>query len=218
MKAMNCPLTKSLGVYVLGAADTAERMRLEAHLPGCARCRAELRRLAPLPGLLAAIPESVRDAAPSSGRRARLPRPARALVTRPRAAAAAGLAGVAAAALTVGLWLSSSASGVPAQAVTLSGADPATNVSATATLTATSWGTSIQLELRGLPENVECHLVVRSRAGQSEVSGAWDAWQRGPVSVPASAAWLPSDIASLQITTPTRTLLTISVSPAGADR
>jgi hypothetical protein len=216
MKAINCPLTMSLGVYVLGAADAAERTRLEAHLPGCADCRAELRRLAPLPGLLAAIPESIRDAAPPSGRRARLPRPTRALGSRPRVAvaAAAGLA----AAVTVGLWLSSGVGGHPADAVTLTGADPATNVSATATLTATSWGTSIQLELRGVPENVECHLVVRSRAGQTEASGAWDAWQKGPLSVPASVGWLPSDIASLQIATPTQTLLTISVSPAGGDR
>jgi hypothetical protein len=50
------------------------------------------------------------------------------------------------------------------------------------------------------------------------VSRAWDAWQHGPLSVPASAAWLPSDIASLQVTTPTQTLLTISVSPAWAGR
>ena len=71
--------------------------------------------------------------------------------------------------------------------------------------------TSIQLQLRGLPENVQCQLIVRSRAGQTEVSGTWDAWQHGPVNVPASAAWLPSDIASLQVATPTRTLLTISV-------
>jgi len=216
MKAMNCPLMMSLGVYVLGAADTAERARLEAHLPSCEKCQAELRRLAPLPGLLAAIPESIRETAPAPGRLARQPQRARAYGARPRRAAVAAACLTAAAAVTTGLLLTSGVSGRQAGTLTLTSADPATDVSATATLTATSWGTSIQLQLRGLPENVRCQLVVRSRAGQSELSGAWDAWQPGPVNVPASAAWLPSDIASLQVTTPGKILLSISVShPAG---
>jgi len=124
-----------------------------------------------------------------------------------RAAAAACLA---AAAVTAGFWLSSGSSGPPAADLTLAGTNPATHVSATATLTATSWGTSIQLQVSGLPENVECRLVVRSRTGQTEVSGVWDAWENGPVSIPASASWRPSDIASLQVTTTTRNLVTIS--------
>jgi hypothetical protein len=88
------------------------------------------------------------------------------------------------------------AAGPAAIALKVSGADAATHVSATATLTAMSWGTSIQLQVRGLPENVECRLIVRSRNGRTEVSGVWDAWAKGPVSIPASASWLPSDIAS----------------------
>lgn len=207
---MTCPMMMSLGVYVLGAADTAERQRLEAHLPGCRACRAELSRLAPLPGLLAAIPESMREPTPSPGREAQPPRrsPARGGI-RPRMAAVA--AAVAAAGVTGGLWLSSSAGGHQAAPLTLKGTDPATHVSAMATLTATSWGTSIQLQVRGVPENVECRLVIRSQGGRTEVSGAWDVWEAGPLSIPASASWLPSDIASLQVTTPTKTLLTISV-------
>jgi hypothetical protein len=213
---MNCPMMMSLGVYVLGAADTAERRQLEAHLPGCRECQAELRRLAPLPGLLAGIPESIRDTTPSPGRRAGPPR--RALAhggTRLRWAAAA--AACLAAGVSGGLWLSSGAGGRQAAALTLTGADPATHVSATVTLTATSWGTSIQLQVRGLPENVECRLVVRSRGGRTEVSGAWDAWRKGPVSIPASASWLPSDIASLQVTTSTSSLVTISARQPAAE-
>jgi hypothetical protein len=232
---MTCTMMMSLGVYVLGAADTAERQRLEAHLPTCLACRAELTRLAPLPGLLAGIPESMRDTARSPGRHpwspgrqaqspgrrarrsARAPRPARALPyggARLRRAAWAA-ACLAAAALTAGFWLSSGSGGQHAAALTLAGTNPATHVSATATLTATSWGTSIQLQVRGLPENVECRLVVRSRTGRTEVSGVWNAWANGPVSIPASASWRPSDIASLQVTTTTRNLVTISaVHPA----
>jgi hypothetical protein len=207
---MNCPIMMSLGVYVLGAADSAERQRLEAHLPSCPACQAELRRLAPLPGLLAGIPERMREPARAPGRQAT--RPPRAL---PHGGArlpwAVGAAACLAAAVTGGFWFSSSLA-QHAAALTFTGANPATHVSAAATLTATSWGTSIQLQVRGLPQNVECRLVVRSRAGRAEVSGAWDDWRNGPVSIPASASWLPSDIASLQVTTATRNLVSISVS------
>jgi hypothetical protein len=84
------------------------------------------------------------------------------------------------------------------------------HVSATAALTATSWGTSIQLRLRGLPLNVPCRLIVHSRTGASEVSGVWDAWSDGPISVPASAGWRPADISSLEVATAAKTLVTIS--------
>jgi hypothetical protein len=207
---MKCPIMMSLGVYVLGAADSAERQRLEAHLPSCPACQEELRRLAPLPGMLAGIPERMREPGRAPGRQATPPRwalPHSRARFRWATAAAACLAAAAAG----GFWLSSGAGGQHAAAQTFAGANPATHVSATATLTATSWGTSIQLQVRGLPENVECHLVVRSRAGRAEVSGVWDDWQHGPVSIPASASWLPSDIASLQVTTATRNLVTISV-------
>jgi len=197
---MTCPMMMSLGVYVLDAADTAERRRLEAHLPTCPACRAELSRLAPLPALLADIPETMRDTARSPGR-----------VAWPRWAAGAA-ACLAAAAVTSGFLLSSGSGGHRGAAVTLSGANPAAHVVATAILTPTSWGTSIQLQVNGLPENVECRLVIRSRAGQAEVSGAWNDWQHGPVSIPASASWRPSDIASLQVRTTTGNLVTISAS------
>ena len=59
-----------------------------------------------------------------------------------------------------------------------------------------------------------CRLIVRSRAGATEITGVWDAWRTGPVTVPASAGWLPSDIASLQVATTTRNLVTITGRPA----
>ena len=228
---MTCPMMMSLGVYVLGAADAGERRRLEAHLPDCRDCERELRRLAPLPGLLAGAPVSVRDPAAAPVRQA-VPVPQAVPVRRaapPRRAtgrdgirlrwAAAAAACVAAVGAGGGLWLSSGGGRQPA-GLTVAGADPATHVSATATLTPTEWGTSIQLRMRGLPENIECRLVIHSKNGRTEVSGVWDAWRPGPVSVPASASWLPSDIASLQVATVAGNLLTISASgpAAGAGR
>jgi hypothetical protein len=115
-----------------------------------------------------------------------------------------------------GLWLSSVASGSQAAALTLSGADPFTHVSGMAALTATSWGTRIQLRVSGIPEYLQCHLVVRSRSGSAEVSGIWAAWEKDSVSVPASSSLRPSDIASIQVTTPTGNLLTMSAVDQGA--
>jgi hypothetical protein len=117
---------------------------------------------------------------------------------------------VAAAGAFAGFWRAPADTAQRPAPVVLTGANPALHMSATATLTATSWGTSIQLRLRGLPLNVPCRLIVRSRTGVTEVSGIWDAWRDGPISVPASADVRPSGIASLQVATATRDLLTLS--------
>jgi putative zinc finger protein len=214
---MSCQMMMSLGVYLLGAADAGERTRVEAHLPGCSVCQAELMRLAPLPGLLAGVPRDLRPVGTLPGEAAGQAAPAR---TRGRpgrrwrvAAAAACLAAVAGAA--GGFWLAPTGTARRPATVTLSGANPGIHVSATAALTATSWGTSIQLSLRGLPLNVPCRLIVHSRTGATEVSGVWDAWSDGPISVPASAGWRPSDIASLEVATPAKTLVTISAARRG---
>ncbi len=45
----------SLGVYVLGAIDPAERALVDAHLATCRDCRDELAGLAGLPALLARV-------------------------------------------------------------------------------------------------------------------------------------------------------------------
>ena len=49
---MTCQHTSTLGVYLLGALEPEDRSTFESHLYGCDVCRAELVRLAPLPGLL----------------------------------------------------------------------------------------------------------------------------------------------------------------------
>ena len=219
---MSCQMMMSLGVYVLGAVDAGERARVEAHLSGCPACQAELMRLAPLPGLLADVPGDLRPAGKLAGEAAGYAAPAG---TRGRtdrrwriAAVVACVAAVAGAA--GGFWLAPTGAAHRPPTVMLSGANPGMHVTATAALTATSWGTSIQLRLRGLPVNVPCRLVVRSRTGATEVTGVWDAWDDGPISVPASAGWRPSDISSLEVATAAKTLVTIRAAhrpaPAGA--
>jgi hypothetical protein len=129
------------------------------------------------------------------------------------AATAAACAAVGAAG---GLWLAQPREKPAPAAITLSGANPATHVRVKVTLTGTSWGTSIRLVARGLPLNVPCRLIVRSRAGGTEVTGVWDAWGAGPVTVPASAGLRPADIASLRVATTSRNLVTVTVRRAAA--
>jgi anti-sigma factor RsiW len=53
---MRCPITVSIGAYVLGAVDPAERAQIKEHLTRCDVCREEFISLAPLPGLLRHVP------------------------------------------------------------------------------------------------------------------------------------------------------------------
>ena len=174
-------------------------------------------RLAPLPGLLADVPNDLRPVAKlpreAAGQAASARTPGRPGRRWRVAAVAACLAAVAGAA--GGFWLAPTGTARRPATVTLSGANPGMHVRATAALTATSWGTSIQLSLRGLPLNVPCRLIVHSRTGATEVSGVWDAWSDGPISVPASARWRPSNIASLEVATPAKTLVTIAAARRG---
>jgi len=228
---MTCPVTVRLGVYALGAADEAECLLIESHLPACQSCRAELERLQPLPALLARVPASlIRADSPAASRRGpeRVAQAFRARRTRAGKPPAAmdrarpvrwrGIAAVAAAAAVGaagGFWFAQPGANQPTAkvapaTVTLSGANPVTHVRVSVRLSATSWGTSIRLEAAGLPLNQTCWLIVRSRSGGSEIAGTWQAWARRPMTIPASAAWRLADIASLQVTTASRNLVTVT--------
>jgi hypothetical protein len=230
---MTCPITVRLGVYAIGAADAAERMLVESHLTTCPECRAELACLQPLPRLLARVPSSLVQAGsmpaglhthsplariaqrgkPPAGnsRDARAPARIWRSVIGVAAAAAAAAAGY-----SLAQPGTSQPAARPPASITLSSADPVTHVRVTVTLTGTSWGTSIRLLVWGLPLNQPCRLIVRSLADGTEVAGAWDAWRAGPISVPASAAWRPADISSLQVATMSQNLVTVSAERSGA--
>ena len=223
---MNCPVTMSLSAYVLGGADAREQLLVADHLPGCPACREELARLAPIPGLLARLPPAMAPGPVPPGPAADprgLTRLLRSRAWQATALAAAALAlGVAAGFSLAAAGTSPSAapgaSAAAAHGVTFAGDNPAAHVRATAVLTATSWGTRIELQLSGAPLNNQCSLIVITRAGAREQAGIWSAWSNGPIKVPASASWHLYDITRLTIVSGARTLATLTALRSGPDR
>lgn len=219
---MNCPVTMSLSAYVLGGADAREQLLLADHVPGCPPCREELACLAPIPGLLARLPPAMVPGGVLPGPRGLtrlLPSRAWRAAALTSAALAAGLgAGLSLAAPGTSPAAAPAARAAVAHGVTFSGNNPATHVRATAVLTATSWGTRIELQLSGAPRNKQCSLIVVTRAGAREQAGIWSAWRDGPIEVPASASWHLYDISRLTITSGARRLATLTARRPGPDR
>ncbi|MEV0136450.1 zf-HC2 domain-containing protein [Dactylosporangium sp. NPDC050688] len=187
-----------LGGYVLGGLDEADQARVDAHLSGCADCRAETGRLAPVPELLQRLPAGppapieapTRDGLDALLRRSRQAAPA----TRPRRAgllAGAAAAVTAAALLTAGavLWPRATPeraadpgptgqqqvaqSSAPAGTVVQFVAAAGSALSGRATLTPRQWGVSVALELSGLPGDGPYVLRVVGRGGQEEQAACW---------------------------------------------
>ena len=222
---MNCPVTMSLSAYVLGGADAREQLLVADHLPGCPACREELARLAPIPGLLARLPPAMVPGrvppSPAAGPRGLtrlLPSRAWQATALAAAALALGLAAGFSLAAGTGPPAAPAASAAAAHGITFAGDNPAAHVRATAVLTATSWGTRIELQLSGAPLNNQCSLIVITRAGAREQAGIWSAWSNGPIKVPASASWHLYDITRLTIVSGARTLATLTARRPGPDR
>ncbi|WP_119726910.1 anti-sigma factor family protein [Thermomonospora amylolytica] len=193
----------SLGVYVLGAIDPAERSAVDAHLTQCPACRDELAGLAGLPALLgrvapdqlAALAEPPDDllepllaAAAAERRRTpfrRLDRPGR---WAPLVAAAAVVVLVLA---LFGGFLGDRFGGSPDRAARppaptssghsypvpeeeLSAADPRTGISATLLVRTKKSGTQAELRLEGVPLGSRCRLEAVDRHGRRDSMGSWE--------------------------------------------
>lgn len=226
---MTCPRTVALGAYVLGALDREERCELEAHLDTCETCRAELERLAPLPGLLSrvsaeeaerfATPEVAADEEPAPPPAAVLDRVLAAVARRRRrarrlraVAVAAALALVAFAAVG-GELLRDGGVEQPAP-LTASALDARTGVRGSAELSARPWGTRVDLRLAGVRPGERCRLVARAVGGRAEVAATWRAGYLGTAEVPGAVAIRPQRLASLDVVTDDdRVLVRMPVTP-----
>jgi hypothetical protein len=191
--------------YVLGALSDSERRAFEAHLATCLECTARVAEIAPLPQLLAGLPEDsfrpVAEPVPDTI----LPRLLREVrhEQRRRRGVIATLGGlVAASVLALALVLAWPAPHTkPPQALTMS-AVAESPVHATAALTDVSWGTRIRLVCTydsGYPPGVAYALVVVDKQGVAHDAGSWSLQPGKTITFVGGTAVPRSDIGSVEI-------------------
>ena len=190
--------------YVLGALAPDERAAFEAHLATCAECVARVHEIDVVPALLAGIDEAdlvdepMPDTLlPSLLRAANRQRRRQRLFVGSLAAVAAACA----AALIVALWPASSPAGPAPRAFVPVAASP---VSATATLTAKSWGTAIDVRCHYLDSSIEQSwhyaLVAYDRSGKPHQLGDWKLPPDKNIDYQAGTSLTPGQITRLVIT------------------
>jgi hypothetical protein len=221
----------SLGVYVLGAIDPAERALVDAHLLTCRDCRDELAGLAGLPALLARVnPDEIsRITSEDTVRAVTDDRPPGELIgtvldlaaarrrrTRWRFAAAAAAVVAIAGGLFGGL---SSITTTRTVAIPVSpGGTHWETVEATSAVTGASasvayshelWGDAFQVLVDHIPVGTTCQLWVVHPSGTRTQVAAWTtAGDEGSVWYAGSMPSTAEPISSFQITADKKVLLT----------
>jgi anti-sigma-K factor RskA len=223
----------SLGVYVLGAIDPAERALVDAHLATCRDCRDELAGLAGLPALLARVnPDEVsRIRVDDTVRTSPEERPpaellgtvldlaaARRRRNRWRFAAAAAAVVAIAGGLFGGLSAATSNTRTvvadefptgPGAWETAQTTSQVTDTSATIKYAPEHWGSAFEVLVNGIPVGTTCELWVVNADGTRTEVAAWTvADDEGEVWYPGSAPGSSAAISSFQITAGHRVLLT----------
>ena len=221
----------SLGVYVLGAIDPAERSLVDAHLTTCRDCRDELAGLAGLPALLARVnPDEIsRICADDTVRTVTDDRPPRELIGTVLDLAAARrrrtrwrfLATAAAVvAIAGGLFGGLSSMGTTRTLVVPVSAGQGSweTVQATSTLTAATasiaysqqlWGNAFEVLVDQIPVGTTCQLWVVHPDGTRTQVAAWTASRdEGKVWYAGSMASTAEPISSFQITANHQVLMT----------
>jgi anti-sigma factor RsiW len=225
-------IRKSLGVYVLGAIDPAERSVVDRHLADCSACRDELSGLAGLPALLGRVTLEEAERSPQDRAAAAEP-PERLLdsmldelARRRKASRRRGvLTGVVAVAASVvvavgafaGVNALVSGPAAPQHHVaagsawdTESARDAATRVSAIVKYRGAPWGSQMSVWVAGVPTGTECELVVTDASGQHTRAGSWQALYRADDAwYPGSSAVAATSISSFAIISQGKTLITI---------
>jgi Putative zinc-finger len=225
---------QSLGVYVLGAIDPAERALVDAHLATCRDCRDELAGLAGLPALLARVnpDEITRIDGDDTVRPATQDRPpaelldtvldlaaARRRRTRWQMAAAAAAVVVLAGGLFGGLRSATSGPSPVAAAQqyptgtglweSIQTTSKVTGASATINYASELWGHTFEVLVNGITDGTTCDLwVVHPDGTRTEVATWTTSHDEGAVWYPGSMAVNAGPISAFQITAGNRVLLT----------
>lgn len=171
---------ESLGAYALGQLRGAERVALEAHLEGCAECRAELASLQPVARMLPHADPSRFESAPQpppelGARIAATIAAERRQVRRRRRllggfALGGATAALAAAALAI-LVLPGGGDGTPQKHVAFTALPKGVKIGAT--LEPHAYGTSIHMYVHGIASGTLCRVSLRGPDGVSYPAGTF---------------------------------------------
>jgi hypothetical protein len=237
---MNCPQARiSLGVYVLGALEPAERAAVDAHLATCEGCRAELADIEGLPAMLASLstegvvalgdgwpqeratpPGSPGTPTPSGAaeRPGDLSAARRLKTFRATLLSVAAVVVIGLGAVSVGIYEGQPDAG-PYAGPAL-GPWQSAQASNTAGMHAIvryrpmGWGTQVAVQVTGIPLHTPCAIEAYERNGTTIVDGSWitDS-NEGRVWYPASAAVSKDTVTKFVITAPGHpaTVITIPI-------
>jgi len=211
-------LRLSLGSYVLGSLDPADRAALDAHLPGCPACREELATYAALPALMSRLSiDQVRQPTPTvpptvlsralntvaaerNSTVTQLRRWRRATVL---SAAAATIVAVLFGATLLHTQTPSPPEGTPLIATA------GVSASGSASLQAKPWGTALTLQLQGLPQGDGFTAWVTAPNGTRSIAATWTPSPDGHATLTGAANITDTTHAALQIMQGDTTLLTL---------
>ncbi|WBB59055.1 zf-HC2 domain-containing protein [Streptomyces sp. WMMC500] len=172
-----------VGAYAIGALEHDEAERFEEHLAGCERCAAALAELVPVADMLADVPPPQEQEPPPGALdrllaeltavRARQRRVRRKLVVAVAAAAVVAVAApvVTAVVLTGDEPAEQRQEDVAGQEVRA--VDPETGVEARIGMRPVTWGTSVDLDLRGVTGPRRCDLQAVGKDGSHETVTSW---------------------------------------------
>jgi anti-sigma factor RsiW len=216
----------SLGVYVLGAIEPAERAEVDAHLSSCALCRDEVAGLACLPALLGRVsveqigqvaqpPPELLESMLASAAAERHPKRRRQWMVLAAAAVFVLVIG----ALIGGLLApgfdgssrpqvagpppTSTSAPAPAPAELRAAKDPVTKVEAWVGIRGEEWGTALTVRLRGAPHGARCRLYAVAKDGRRDPAGAWQYGGREYEQFNGSTMIARSDLSRFEIVTTT---------------
>jgi hypothetical protein len=214
-----------VAAYALGLLEEPERSAFAAHLEDCPRCTRELTQLTGMREVLAQVdPADLDDTRPVP----RLRRRSTDRIAVAASAAALLLAGVLVGAVAANSGEETAGDHVhgPAAELLLYGerfaaSEPTTGVTGVVGIEPRGFGTHVALELRGVHGPLRCSLTVVSRTGERETAATWGVPVSGygvpeapnPLVIHGATSIAPDDIASFEIATPERTLLSV---PAAA--
>jgi len=200
---------QSIGSYVLGSLDAAERAAVEDHLKTCSLCRAELVTFAGLPGLMGRLsvdevregrlqaPRSLLPATMAAVETERAGNVRRLSRWRTATFAAVGTAVAACAALIIVLSTGAPAAPAPGRPMIAAAQSAAVG---TIFLQSKPWGTQIHLVLADMPRQGTFTAWSVGNDGHRTTAATWHATPNGKADVTGAAPIELSAITSVKIT------------------